>query len=117
MKYTRLFILIIAIVCMIHSGYADTTLSVSVVAQEHSQWCWAGSSLATIKYFGGSPSQCQLVNWAWGRSDCCNNGTFSWDHSCNQPNYLWGTSGSVANILANWSVKTKVVGSYLEKRH
>ncbi|WP_426107791.1 hypothetical protein [Massilia sp. TSP1-1-2] len=42
------------------------TLSVPLVTQEHSQWCWSASSKAVLNYYAKTQSQCQIVNWAFG---------------------------------------------------
>lgn len=110
-------VLIFFLMLYFHSAvYAgDTTLSVPVVAQEHSQWCWVGSSSAVMQYYGRTLSQCQIANWAWSRTDCCGNTTFSWNHACNQPNYLWGTGGSLQGILTHWNVTTIIIETYISK--
>jgi hypothetical protein len=79
-------------------------LSVPLVTQEHSQWCWAGSSKAVLNFYAKTPSQCQIVNWAYGLNYACGNTTFDWNSKANQPNSMYGTSGSVQNILAAWGV-------------
>jgi hypothetical protein len=79
-------------------------LSVPLVTQEHSEWCWAGSSKAVLNYYGQTPSQCQIVNWAYGLNSACGNSTFNWNSNANQPNSIYGTSGSVQNILYHWGL-------------
>lgn len=80
------------------------TLSVPLVTQEHSQWCWSASSKAVLNYYAKTPSQCQIVNWAYGLNYACGNTTFNWNSYANQPNSMYGTSGSVQNILNAWGV-------------
>jgi hypothetical protein len=41
---------------------ADTLLDVPEIAQKHSQWCWAGSSEATLEYYTTLVSQCDVAN-------------------------------------------------------
>jgi hypothetical protein len=90
------------------------TLSVPLTTQEHSQWCWAGSSKAVLSYYWANyPSQCQIVNWAYGLNYACDNSTFDWNSAANQPNSMYGTPGSVQNILANWGVPNTAVNNYL----
>lgn len=79
-------------------------LSVPLVTQEHSQWCWSASSKAVLNFYGKNPSQCQIANWAWGINYACGNTTFDWNSYANQPNSMYGTNGSVQNILAAWGV-------------
>jgi hypothetical protein len=90
------------------------TLSVPLTTQEHSQWCWAGSSKAILSYYWANyPSQCQIVNWAYGLNYACGNTTFDWYSAANQPNSMYGTAGSVQNILAHWSVPNTAINNYL----
>ena len=76
-------------------------LNVAETIQEHSQWCWSGSSRAVMKYYGTNDSQCYIVNWAFGINYACGNNTFNWNSNANQPNNLYGSSGSVQSILLN----------------
>ncbi len=87
------------------------TLSVPLVTQEHSQWCWSASSKAVLNYYSKTPSQCQIVNWAFGLNYACGNTTFNWNSYANQPNSMYGSSGSVQNILAAWGVPNGAYGS------
>ncbi len=80
------------------------TLSVPLTTQEHSQWCWSASSKAILNYYSKTPSQCQIVNWAFGLNYACGNTNFYWNSYANQPNNMYGSSGSVQNILAAWGV-------------
>jgi hypothetical protein len=89
-------------------------LYVPLVTQEHSQWCWAGSSNAVLQYYWANyPSQCQIVNWAYGINYACGNQTFNWNSYANQPNSLYGSGGSVQNILYHWGVPNTAVNNYL----
>jgi len=87
------------------------TLSVPLSTQEHSQWCWSASSKAVLNYYAKTPSQCQIVNWAFGLNYACGNATFNWNSQANQPNSLYGTNGSVQKILAAWGVPNSAYGS------
>jgi len=80
------------------------TLSVPLTTQEHSNWCWAASSKAVLSYYQKTPSQCQIVNWAFGLNYACGNTNFNWSSYANQPNSMYGTNGSVQNILNAWGV-------------
>jgi hypothetical protein len=82
------------------------TLNVPLTTQEHSQWCWSASSKAVINYYKSPPSQCTIANWAFGINYACGNTNFNWSSYANSPNSLYGTSGSVQNILAHWGVST-----------
>lgn len=87
------------------------TLSVPLSTQEHSQWCWSASSKAVLNYYAKTPSQCQIVNWAFGLNYACGNTTFNWNSQANQPNSLYGTNGSVQKILAAWGVPNSAYSS------
>jgi hypothetical protein len=80
------------------------TLSVPLTTQEHSQWCWSASSKAVLNYYSRTPSQCQIVNWAFGINYACGNSTFNWNSYANQPNSMYGSGGSVQSILNAWGV-------------
>jgi hypothetical protein len=84
---------------------ADTQLSVPLVSQEHSNWCWAASDQATLSYYGitgiGQPiSQCDIAQRALNTGySCCGNSTFSWSDECNS-----GVSiSSSANVINYWA--------------
>lgn len=79
-------------------------LNVPFVQQEHSQWCWAGTSKSILNFYNKTPSQCQIVNWAYGLNYACGNTTFDWNSAANQPNGMYGSNGSVQNILNYWGV-------------
>jgi hypothetical protein len=76
-------------------------LSVPIVQQDHSEWCWAADADAVLTYRKVSTSQCSIANWVSGVDYACNNSNFDWDDSVNSPNYLNGTTG-IAGIL--WSL-------------
>jgi hypothetical protein len=97
------------------SGAADYLLGVPETTQQHSQWCWAGSSKGVLDFYGNSVSQCAIANWAWGRTDCCGNAKFTWNSECNQPNSIADASGSLQDILQNWGVASAFVEDALSK--
>jgi hypothetical protein len=95
---------------------ADDVLYTPETIQEHSQWCWAGSSQAVLDHYGTYVEQCEIANWAWGRTDCCGNTDFYWDNTdCNNWNYMFGTSGSLQSILTNWGVNSNAIYTYLDQ--
>jgi hypothetical protein len=94
------------------SAAEDVLLGVPETAQEHSQWCWAGSSKAVLDYYGSSVKQCDIANWAWGKNDCCSSAAFKWSSECNQPNNMFPTSdfhGSLQDILDHWGVASTLL--------
>ena len=98
--YTFLLISFTFVTANIRDGAA----SFPAVAQEHNNWCWAGSSQAMLYYYGTSVSQCDIANWASSRSDCCGNTDFYWDHPCNQARGMYGSDGSHQAIMSHWGV-------------
>ena len=106
--------LIVAASLMLALPYAiaqSRSLSVPLVTQEHSQWCWSASSKALLNYYGQNPSQCQIANWAFGLNYACGNSNFNWNSNANQPNSMYGSGGSVQNILQNWGVSNSAYAS------
>jgi len=97
------------------SPLQGAVLSVPERIQEHSQWCWAGSSQGILYYYGSYPSQCAIANWAWSRGDCCGNTDFYWSHACNQPNSMYGASGDLQDILSHWGVSSTAYASALSE--
>jgi hypothetical protein len=99
------FILGASLFAAVPLAFADwRILNVPLVTQEHSEWCWAGSSKSLLNYFNKTPSQCQIVNWAYGINYACGNSNFNWNSYANQPNSMYGSGGSVQNILKAWGV-------------
>jgi len=95
---------------------ADDVLYLPESIQEHSQWCWAGSSQAVLQHYGAYVEQCEIVNWAFGSSSCCGNTDFYWtDTSCNNWNYMYGVTGSLQDILTHWGVNSSSMATYLSK--
>lgn len=84
------------------SGYRY--LDIDQVTQEHSNWCWAASSVDVLRWYGATPSQCSVVNWAFGRSDACGSAPFNWNAWANSPNALYGQAGSVQAVLQHGGV-------------
>lgn len=94
------------------SGYHYINLG--QVTQEHSNWCWAASSVDVLNWYGSHPSQCNVANWALGRSDACGNSNFNWNSGANSPNALFGQAGSVQAILQSSSVGSTAYSSALD---
>ncbi len=115
MRLKSIFIIIALVLGCLFIGTADLNaqgkyLNVGERIQEHSNWCWAGTSQCILYYRGYYPSQCAIVNYAWGRNDCCGNTNFNWNHNCNQPNGMYGGNGDIQDILYNWG--TNSYGGY-----
>ncbi|NVN91060.1 MAG: C39 family peptidase [Desulfuromonadales bacterium] len=102
---------------------SDLTLAVPERIQEHSQWCWAGSSQSVLDYFRTRVEQCAMANYAFNRSDCCGNTDFNWTNTnCNNWNFMWGNSsnntagGSLQGILGHWGVTSSTLAAYLTQQ-
>jgi ABC-type bacteriocin/lantibiotic exporter with double-glycine peptidase domain len=92
-------------VCAVASAQTYN-LNVPLRVQEHSNWCWAGSSQMVLNFFGKTPSQCSEVNYALGINYACGNSTFNWNSNANQPNY----TSAITSILNAWGVSASTVG-------
>jgi len=93
----------------------DVTLAVPETFQEYSNWCWAGCSEAVLDFYGQYPSQCQIANYAWNTSRCCQTGYTFYQSvkGCNKANFLYGSDGSIEGILNNWGVSGTGSDSYI----
>jgi hypothetical protein len=72
------------------------------------QWCWASTTISISLCYNPASSwtQCQLVNKALGRTDCCASGAST---GCNQPWYpdkALQITGNLANILGPLDIGT-----------
>jgi hypothetical protein len=90
----------------------DSILPVTTVPQDTSNWCWAASVQSILNYYEVYPRQCDLANYAWGRSDCCVNPL---SYNCNQANYNYGTyeGKNVETILKDWGVNATALSRSL----
>lgn len=93
------------------SGYKY--LNVDEVIQEHSNWCWAASSVDVLRFYGMNPNQCDVVNWAYGINYACGNNSFYWNSWANTANGMYGSSGSIQDILNSWGVSNQAYATYL----
>jgi hypothetical protein len=92
-------------------------LNVPVRIQEQSQWCWAGSTAATLAYYGVDLTQCTIAEYTrtvstwhdFGSVNCCVNPL----QGCNYWNYNWGCAGSMQDILVHWGVNNYGYDGYL----
>lgn len=87
------------------SGYQY--LGVNQIAQDHSNWCWAATSLDILEWYGMDSSQCDIVNWAYGINDACGNSDFNWNSAANTPNDLYGGPGTIQDILSSSGLGTE----------
>ncbi len=84
------------------------------VIQEQTEWCWAGTSDCVLQYFGYPTLQCDIAEYArtqvpstFGTNNCCLDPT----GLCNTPNYIYGYSGSIQDILYHFK-KISSTGIY-----
>lgn len=87
---------------------AKMVLPVPLTFQEQDQWCWAGTSCAILGYFKKSIKQCYAADFAWSKGSCCDSPA-----PCNYPNSMYGTKGSLQDILKHWCYLSKGVNSSL----
>ncbi|MFH1038462.1 MAG: C39 family peptidase [PVC group bacterium] len=91
-------------------------LSVPVLYQQQEQWCWAASCQMILSYYGYSSTQCDMANWCFYQTSCCNN--VIWPSgtgpSCNQSNWIFGYDRDMQDVLVAWgSIYGTGVSSYL----
>lgn len=113
MKQTRILFLAGILVVLGLMGttsalYSDVTLAVPERIQQYSNWCWAGTSEAILNYYSQTPSQCEIANYAWNKTNCCSGSDNFYDRvkGCNKANWLYGNDGSIQGILDNWGVSS-----------
>lgn len=103
-KFYQMTLLLIHITLFLQSYYVQAgVLPVPLRFQEQTNWCWAATSQGILNYFGNNPTQCQIVNWALSRSDCCRTPLPA---GCNVANSLYATpsNGSIQGILQNFGL-------------
>jgi hypothetical protein len=81
------------------SQAVEKVLDVPLITQEQEQWSWAGCSAAVLKYYGKAITQCYIADFGWTREDCCTTPA-----KCNSPKTLYGSPGSIQDILKHWCV-------------
>jgi hypothetical protein len=65
------------------AGAGGASLPVARRQQEETNWCWAAGAQMVLRFKGqAAVTQCEIVNRALGRTDCCVNGS---GVDCNQP--------------------------------
>lgn len=95
----------------------NAVLDVPQVFQEQTEWCWAGTSSAVLRYYGQTVKQCEIANFTrqtatwhdFGTDDCC----LKPSGACNYWNYNYGYPGSISDILKKWGVPNRSVGKPL----
>lgn len=105
----KLRVLILSVVAFfsMNQAQAQRTLDVETTQQEQDQWCWAATSKCLMGYFHKSFSQCEIADyartriswWDFGSVNCCADAT----QGCNYWNYMYGTDGSIVDILEHFA--------------
>jgi hypothetical protein len=77
-------------------------LTVPSVMQQESEWCWSACSDCILQYFNDNNTQCTIAEYArtqqpstFGSVNCCTDPS----GNCNTPNFMWGITGSIQDIL------------------
>jgi hypothetical protein len=78
MKKTVLYPVVIFVLTLNAVPVDGQVLEVRETIQEHSMWCWDASSVCILNYYGFVFTQCEIANWAFSRSDCCEGPDFPW---------------------------------------
>jgi len=82
----------------------ECILNVARTGQEESQWCWNACSECIIEFCGGNVDQEDIAQWACSLAGWCNDCNdcvcpHPCGGCCDQPNYLYETTYSIAAIL------------------
>ena len=104
--------------CYFTAVDAQILYKVEKVRQSQTFWCWAGVSKCVLKYYGKDQEQCTIAEYAremnpkkFGVTNCCDA-----NHSCNQPNGMYGVPGTINDILIHFgSIKNNGQASILDK--
>ena len=99
-----------ALIIALPSAFAEwQALGVNLEQQKYSEWCWAATTKLISNYYGKPAEQCDIVNWAYGLNYACYGpNEFKWNNWANRPNDLYGSNGSMQNILWNKGIGTTV---------
>ena len=82
-------------------------LNVPEIFQERDQWCWAGVSACILEFYSMPKKQCEIAEYTrltaewndFGNTNCCEDPT----KGCNNWNYLYGSKGSINDILSHFA--------------
>lgn len=75
------------------------TLNVPWIKQEQTQWCWAACADMVLHYYGNATvRQCDLANWLFGLTACCQAPGTS---LCNRPCQI----ADVCRVYNAWSIR------------
>jgi hypothetical protein len=82
----------------------SAVLAVPMIYQEQDQWCWAASCEMILSFYGYPSRQCEMANWCFGQSSCCENVVWpdGTGDNCNRANYLFGYYRDMQDVLVHW---------------
>lgn len=100
------FLFILVGVLLFSVARAQYVLPVPVTAQEQGEWCWAGCTACIFHYYGDTIHQCEIADYTrtvatwhyYGSTPCCTDPAFG----CNCTNQIYGTPGSIQDILMHF---------------
>jgi hypothetical protein len=104
-RYTYLIVPFICFLFFFTNAKAQILL-VPEIEQEQNEWCWAGVSKCVLDYYGYPHQQCEIAEYTrniatwnnFGIVDCC----LDPSQGCNYWNYMYGSGGSIQDILFNF---------------
>lgn len=111
MKKLRYVVLVVLVFLLFNAGQCPKILDIGFVPmqeveQETNSWCWAASMQAILAMFEINVNQCEEVNWAYDRNDCCNNPT---PNDC-----IRGADGDTQQqVLDHWGLDSNLVFNHL----
>ncbi len=126
MKQRGMFFALIVICIFGISTYSEAiVLPLNATIQQQTNWCWASSAQAIVRWLGGSVNQCTLADElrdasGWGYDQCCSYDfrTLQLWHICDQGNYLyyWGYGArSVQEMLDDRGIDTTGVAGAISQ--
>jgi hypothetical protein len=105
-KLYSVFTAVLMFFALLQDPVDAQVLNLSQVIQEQSQWCWAATSSCGLDYFGYPVEQCTIAEYtrtvaSWhnfGPVNCCTDP----NQGCNYWNYMFGSTGSLEDILIHF---------------
>jgi len=79
-------------------------LTVPMIFQEQSNWCWAACTEMAARYYGKQAPQCESANYLFGRNDCC---TLPSSEPCNKP-IPDNDPGAITRVYSHWGIQSQI---------
>ncbi len=117
MKKYKYLLLATLVFMLMFGGKCPKILDIGLVAipeveQEKTNWCWAASMQAILDESGTTVTQCELANWLFSRTDCCNPGNCNSTTSPEQQRDIlnhWGLTNTLVYNTLSWNqLKTEI---------